>query len=160
MRKLAGLLALATLAFAPAAAAGGWATVGVSPLPPTDGSDWNVTLIIKQHGKTPLDNVTPTITISNDGGETRTFTASHAGKPGTYRATVDFPSDGTWSYVINDGFSRTHTFAPVTIGAAGTGDAFPTLTVTIAVALGLALAALLVFFARRRRPQPHLAPTP
>jgi hypothetical protein len=158
MRKLLGVL-VAALIVAPAAVAGGWATVGVSPMPPEDGSDWNVVLMIKQHGRTPLDGVQPAITISKNGtGETKTFAATPTGKPGQYRAKVAFPSDGTWSYVINDGFSRTHTFTPVTIGAVGDDGSFPTVTVTVAVALGLALAALVVLLGRRRL-QPRLAAT-
>jgi hypothetical protein len=158
MRKLLGML-VAALVVAPAAVAGGWATVGVSPMPAEDGSDWNAVLMIKQHGRTPLDGVQPAITISNSGtGETRTFAATPTGTPGQYRAKVSFPSDGTWTYVINDGFSRTHTFAPVTIGAAGDGGSFPTVTVTVAAALGLVLAALIVLVGRRRL-QPRLATT-
>jgi MYXO-CTERM domain-containing protein len=165
MRKLAGVLALAALALAPAAAAGGWATVGVSPLPSEDDSDWNVTLIVKQHGRTPLDGVQPTITIRNTGsGETKTFAAKPAGKPGTYTATVRFPSNGTWAYEVYDGFTQyggaqTHTFKPVTIGGVGDDGSFPVATVTVAVAIALGLAGLLVLLARRRRPQPQVAPT-
>ena len=158
MRKLVGVI-VAALVVAPSAVAGGWATVGVAPMPPEDGSDWNVVLMVKQHGRTPLDGVQPAITITNKGsGETKSFAATPTGAPGEYKATVSFPSDGTWSYMINDGFSRTHTFPPVTIGGVGDDGSFPTMTVTIAVALGLALAALLVLLGRRRL-QPRLAAT-
>jgi hypothetical protein len=159
MRKLLGVLAAALIAV-PAAGAGGFATVGVSSLPPEDGSAWNVELTILAHGRTPVDGLSPAITIQKGVAPPQTFTATPAGKPGHYRATVAFPSDGTWSYTINDGYSRTHTFAPVTIHDVGTADgAFPWLTTTIAAAIGLALAALLVLLARRRRPEPRLVPT-
>lgn len=156
MRKLLGVLAAALIAV-PAAGAGGFATVGLSSLPPEDGSAWTVELTILQHGRTPLDGLTPAITIQKDDGSSQTFTATPAGKPGHYRATVAFPSDGTWRYTINDGFSQTHTYAPVTIGSAD--GSFPWLATTTAAALGLALAALLALLVRRRRPQPRLVPT-
>jgi hypothetical protein len=159
MRKLLGVLATALIAV-PAAGAGGFATVGLSSLPPEDGSAWNVELTILQHGRTPLDGLTPTITIQKGDGALQTFTAVPAGKPGLYKATVKFVSDGTWTYTINDGFSRTHTFAPVTVVGVGGGDgSFPWVGTTLTVAVSLALAALLALFVRRRRPQPQLAAT-
>jgi hypothetical protein len=160
MRKLVAVLA-AALAVAPAAGAGGFATVGVTPLPPEDGSGWTVVLMIKQHGRTPLDGLRPSITIRNpDTGTTKTYAARPTGnRPGEYTATVVFPSDGTWSYVIDDGFTRTHTFAPITIHGVGADGSFPTAVVAAAVALALALGALLALVARRRRLQPGLAAT-
>lgn len=159
MRKLLGVLAAALIAV-PAATAGGWATVGVSSLPPEDGSDWNVQLTILQHGRTPLDGLSPAIMVAKDGGTPQTFNATPAGKSGVYKATVTFPSDGTYTYTINDGFSRIHTFKPVSVVGVGGGDvSFPWVTTTIAAAVGLALAALLVLLARRRRPEPRLAAT-
>jgi hypothetical protein len=160
MRKLLGVLAAALIAV-PAAGAGGWATVGLSSLPPEDGSDWNVQLTILQHGRTPLDGLSPTIMIRKDGGAPQTVAATPAGKPGLYRATVEFPSAGTWTYTINDGFSRVHTFKPVTVVGVGGGDgSFPWVGTTIAVAAGFALAALGALFVRRRRPRPQLAASP
>lgn len=157
MRKLVAVL-VAALAVAPAAGAGGFATVGLSSMPPEDGSEWNVVLTIKQHGRTPLDGLSPSITIRNtDTGATQTFAAEAAGKTGQYDATVVFPGDGTWSYVIDDGFTQTHTYTPVTIDGTGGGSSFPTATVTIAVVLALALGTLAVLLARRRRLQPGIA---
>jgi hypothetical protein len=163
MRKLIAV-AVVALAAAPAAFGGGWATVGVSPLPSGDDSDWNATLMVKQHGQTPLDGVQPSITIRNAStGENETFAATPTGNPGEYRAHVVFPSDGTWRYEVYDGFTeyggaQTHTFAPVTISTPG-GSSFPTVTVVLVAALLLAVAAPLVLLARRRRLQPGLAAT-
>lgn len=158
MRMLVVALAAALIAV-PSTLAGGFATVGVTPLPPTDGSPWDVQLTVLQHGRTPLDNLSPSITIRNSAGAAQTFAATPAGKPGVYRATVRFPTDGTWSYTIDDGFTRVHTYAPVTIdGAAGDGS-FPTEAVAAGAALALALGALLVVAARRRRLQPGIAAT-
>ena len=163
MRKLIAVAAVA-LAAAPAALGGGWATVGVSPLPSADDADWNATLTVKQHGRTPLDGLKPSITIRNaSGGEEETFAATPTGNPGEYRAHVVFPSDGTWRYEVYDGFTtyggaQTHTFAPVTINAPG-GSSFPTVAVVLGIALALLLAVPLALLARRRRLQPGLAAT-
>ena len=157
------VIAMAGLALATAGAAGsgGFATVGVSPMPPDDaGTPWNVNLKVLQHGRTPLDGVVPMITIRNAStGETKSFTATPTGTSGMYRATVTFPSNGTWTYEINDGFTQTHTFAPVTLSGDGGDSSAPIWAISGAVALGMALLAGLVLFARRRRPRPDLAPT-
>jgi hypothetical protein len=115
----AGAAALA-LAVPGVATAGGFATVGLSSLPDgtQPGKAWHVTLTILQHGISPLQDVEPTIRIrSADGNATRTFSARPAGKPGLYTADVVFPTAGRWHYAIDDGFTQTHTFAPVAIGS-------------------------------------------
>ena len=53
----------------------------------------NVNITVLQHGRTPLEGVTPTITIRN-GDSTKTFTATATKKPGVYRASVTFPTAG------------------------------------------------------------------
>jgi hypothetical protein len=152
MRKLLIGLALAALALPAATTAGGWATVGLTP-PPDDmgpGQTWNAELKVLQHGVTPLDGVQPIVMISN-GSNDRAFPAKPTGEPGAYEANVVFPEAGKWSYRVDDGFSRTHTFAPVTIGAAGDGGGFPVLTATAVIALLLGLAAMFFLLVRRVR---------
>ncbi len=138
-----GFAAIAVIA-APVAAGGGWATAGLSSLPPSGlqtGQDWPVEITVLQHGRTPLTGVQPRLTIRNveTGVAAGTFSATPTGKAGVYRTVVQFPGAGTWSYEVDDGFSRTHTFKPVEIAAAGSDSSFPTLPVG-----GLALALLLV----------------
>jgi hypothetical protein len=159
MRKLLIGLALAALALPASAAAGGWATAGVSP-PPDDmgpGQTWDARITVLQHGNpdTPLQGVVPTLTIKN-GSTSKTFTATPSDEAGVYIAHVVFPRTGEWSYSVHDGFTQyggaqTHTFAPVTIGAAGDGGGFPVLTATAVIAFLLGLAALLYLLARRLR---------
>jgi hypothetical protein len=138
MRTVLTLCLVAVTLVLPAAArAGCMATAGLAP--PPDGLDagerWNARLSILQHGVRPLDGLRPRITIVNAAtGDRTAFAARPAGAPGEYRASVVFPSGGTWRYEVWDGFThmdgspvpcaRTHTFASVTIGgpAAG-GDA-------------------------------------
>jgi hypothetical protein len=114
------------LVLPPAAGAGGFATVGLSSLPTgtVAGEPWDVRLTILQHGRTPLSGVSPRIRVTSaDGETTRSFAARPTGRAGVYRASVVFPAAGSWRYVVDDGFSLTHEFAPVRIGA---GSAEPT----------------------------------
>ena len=118
--RIAMLAALAALALPASAGAGGFATVGLGSLPDgtAPGTPWHVELTILQHGRGPLSDLSPTIRIrSADGRSARTFAARPAGEPGVYRADVVFPRAGRWTYVVDDGFSLRHTFAPVAIGS-------------------------------------------
>ena len=116
------------LALPGAAGAGGFATVGLSSLPDgtAPGRPWHVTLTILQHGRTPLSDLQPSVRVASPDGQTvRTFAARPAARPGTYTVSVVFPSAGRWTYSIDDGFTQTHTYAPVTIGAAAAVPALP-----------------------------------
>lgn len=164
MKKLLLALVLAAVAV-PAATAGGWATVGLSSLPPKDlkaGQDWPLEITVLQHGRTALPGVKPVVTIRNlkTGAVGGTFAATPTGRPGVYHTVVRFPAGGSWSYEVYDGFvtyggAETHTFKPVTIGAGSSGSSFPTLPVGGAV-LGLALLAA-VLHVRRSKPAPQPA---
>ncbi|MDQ3778635.1 MAG: FixH family protein [Actinomycetota bacterium] len=156
MRKLLISFVLVALAAPAAAAAGGWATAGLAP-PPDDvgpGDTWNARITILQHGQTPLSGVTPTLTIRN-GGTAKTFAAAPTDEAGVYVANVVFPSAGTWSYEVHDGFTRyggakTHSFAPVTIGDGG-GGGVPLVGIVGLALLGLGALVLLYLLARRVR---------
>jgi hypothetical protein len=121
----AALLAITALLLLPAGVlAGGWATVGLSSTPDglAPGTPWNVEIEVLQHGRTPLENVHPTVAITTAGDETpRTFTTSPTGRPGVYRASVTFPRAGTWRYVVDDGFTARHPYPPVQIAGNGAG---------------------------------------
>ena len=152
MRALLLAVVAALLVAAPASA-GGWATAGLGP--PDDGlgagDTWNAEVTILQHGVTPLVGVSPVVKISK-GGKTHEFAAAPTGEDGVYLAKVEFPSEGSWTYQVDDGFGRTHSFAPVQIGA-GSGDggfAIPDWTWALVAAAGGLILLLLV--ARRSRP--------
>ena len=118
------LLAITALLVLPAgAAAGGFATVGLSSTPDglAPGAPWNVELEILQHGRTPLEHLSPAVTITS-GDVTRTFAATPAGRAGFYRASVTFPHAGSWTYVVDDGFTARHPYPAVAIGSSN-GDA-------------------------------------
>ena len=162
MRKLV-LTVLAAALAAPAATAGGWATAGVDSQP--SGKEWDATITILRHGRTPTDDAAPSITIRNDEGVTKTFAAKPIGG-GRYTVRVEFPTEGTWRYEVNTGLAATghgadqvQTFAPVEIRGAGDGgSAMPAWPLATAAALALLLA-IGFFLARRRRLTPSLAPT-
>lgn len=155
MRTRALLVAIAiTLAIAPTAAGGGWATVGFAPLP--DGTDagatWSPTIFVKQHGVTPLTGLQPIVSVHRDDGAMQTFTAVETSEAGSYRADVVFPSEGDWRVTIESGFGGSNvTYGPVEVGSpavtGGGGPELPTLGLLVALALlgGVALVA-----ARRR----------
>ena len=150
MKTSLALAVAALLALAPAAHAGGWATVGLSSTPTS--TSWVVDLTILQHGRTPLEGVKPVVIVEGGGR----FTATPTGKPGVYRAAVRFPSPGRWEYRIDDGFTRVHAYPAVELGApAAAASSGPDLRLLVpGVALLLAAAALVM---PRRRPQPQAA---
>ena len=151
------LAVTAALVLAAPAAAGGFATVGLGP-PDSGlgaGDTWNAEMTILQHGVTPLVGIAPVVKISK-GGETHEFAAAPTGEPGVYLAKVEFPTQGSWTYVVDDGFSQTHSFAAVQIGP-GSGDggfSIPDWTWVLAAAA----AGLLVLFLIARRSRPSTAP--
>ena len=162
MRKLVHAVLAAAVA-APAATAGAWKRAGVEPQP--TGKDWEATITILRHGRTPTDGAAPSITIRNDSGVAKTFPAKPLGN-GKYRANVEFPSTGTWRYEVNTGLAATgygtdqvQTYLPVEItgGSGGDSSGVPSWPFAAAAAVALALAAAL-FLARRRRPAAGLAP--
>jgi hypothetical protein len=152
------------LVFAPAARAGGWATVGLSSTPDATaaGKAWVVDITVLQHGRTPLTDVKPVVMISS-GAEHQDFAARPTGKPGVYRASVVFPSAGRWEYQIDDGFisQQPHTYPAVQIGATpatAASDGGPSrLWLIGGIALLLAAAALLVGPRLRHSQQPQAA---
>jgi hypothetical protein len=156
MRALLLAVSAALLLAAPAAA-GGWATVGLGP-PDSGlgaGDTWNAQMTILQHGVTPLVGVSPVVKITK-GGKTLDFPATPTSQAGVYVAKVEFPSEGSWTYQVDDGFSRTHSFAAVQIGP-GSGDggfSIPDWT----WALAAAAAGLIVILLVARRSRPATAP--
>jgi hypothetical protein len=122
-------IALTLALLAPAlASAGGFATAGLSSTPDgiAPGKPWKVDITVLQHGRTPLDGLTPRVRISS-GAVTREFAAKPTAEPGVYRAEVVFPKAGEWEYVVLDGFNdqMPHTFPAVRIGGGAASPASP-----------------------------------
>ena len=167
MRRLLPLAVLVAAVLAPSAAAGGWATVQLSAVP-TDGMKSGTTLPIDitvlQHGRTPLEGVTPVFRIRDEAGKLlASYRGAPTGRAGVYHVDARIPDARTMRYEVYDGFTEyggatTHTYAPVSIASSGTDDgSFPTRPVA-GVAIALALAAAGVFLLlRRKRPSPQAA---
>ena len=101
MKKLLLLVAVAAVAV-PAASAGGWATVGLSSLPPVGLGPGKVA---GRHHRAPArpDAARGRRRSSDrdDGGKVvDTFTATPTGKTGVYHADVTFPGEGTYAYEV------------------------------------------------------------
>lgn len=157
MRHLVVLGALAgALALAPAASAGGWASVGFAPLPDgtSAGSTWSPTIYVKQHGVTPLAGLQPVVEVYNDTGAVTKFIASETAEVGAYQADVVFPSQGDWSVTIHSGFGDSRvTYGPLAIGApaVGGGDSRELPVLGLGVALLALLGGVALVLARRAR---------
>ena len=165
MLRLTIVAAVASLVVAGTASAGGWATAGVSPPPPDDpsgGSTWNTDITIKQHGVTPLDNITPAVILRNTAtGEEQQFKGTPTGKPGTYSAEVVFPDSGRWAVQVYDGFTEygnatRHNFGVVALDgpAASAAGEFPLGWTLAGVGAAIAGIVALVLFLRRRTTAP------
>ncbi len=87
------------------------------------GQTFELELVVKQHGRTPLDGLAPSVEITSADGDRRTFTAVPAGAPGTYVAELAYPTAGTWQTRLFDGFTDAtpHRLAPLEVTAAGAG---------------------------------------
>jgi hypothetical protein len=158
MRVLVVLGALvAALAVAPLASSGGWATVGFEPLPDgtSAGGTWNPTILIKQHGISPMTGLQPVVEIYDDSGALTSFDARETSEAGVYEANVVFPTEGDWRVSIRSGFGESNlSYGPFSIGPPAGDDEGGASDLPV-VGLGVVLLALAgavaVAFARRSR---------
>ncbi len=84
--------------------AGGWAVVTLDQLPPqvVAGQPIPVGFMVRQHGRTLLNGLSPKITATRaDAYESFTVVAIQQGAVGHYAATLTFPNAGTWNWTIN-----------------------------------------------------------
>jgi hypothetical protein len=126
-RSLTAILAALTATFvlASSALAGGWANAILDDPgdggTPGAGEPITIGFTLLQHGVTPVDFGTPSVTIMNaDSGESRTFEARQRGASGHWVARVTYPSNGTWQMTVThpDLEVAMSGFRPVTIGPA------------------------------------------
>jgi hypothetical protein len=157
MSRITLLAAIAFAALTSTAAAGGWATVelGSTPSGLKAGEPWNVELIVKQHGITPMAGVTPSVEITDEAGAVHTFAARPTDKVGHYVAEVTFPAAGEWKTRLYDGFTDVvpHRLSPLTVepasGGSATGGDFPwPQTIAIAFVVLLFLGGLVATLGR------------
>ncbi|PKO11726.1 MAG: hypothetical protein CVU39_27745 [Chloroflexi bacterium HGW-Chloroflexi-10] len=102
--------------------AGGWALITLDQLPGdvVAGEPLNIGFTVRQHGRTPVDGLTPTITASLPGSTEKVIAiASAEGKIGHYTATLTFPESGVWDWTISA--FATMQMPPLTV-VAGSGQ--------------------------------------
>src|SRR5438105_13523803 len=82
--------------------AGGWAVTSLDPLPAglQAGQTYRLGYVIRQHGVTLFDKATPQIRIQQ-GDQQLTFRGFPSGDPGHYVSEVQFPSAGSWTWVVD-----------------------------------------------------------
>lgn len=106
-----------------AVAAGGWAVITLDDLPDavTAGRPITLTFTVRQHGRTPLDNLHPSIEAAPpSGGDHVRADAVPAGGTGRYRSTLTLPDTGSWRLTINSGFGPSHVdLDPISVMAPG-----------------------------------------
>lgn len=157
--------AVAALALATVALAGGWSVVVLDQASAslaagelTAGAPFTIGFTVLQHGKHPVDGLSPRITLTpQDGGETITVLAEAASGPGRYQAQILLPAAGAWAWQI-DAFGPPATLAPLRVVAPAPTAAAP-LTFTLpwpwlALLAALALMAALLTIHARRSPAP------
>jgi len=154
------LIVLSTLVLAlvatGTATSGGWATVGIAPLPDgtEPGGTWRTEITVLQHGRTPLEGLAPVVRITGDDGASHEFLAMPTDKAGVYDASVVFPTSGDWRIAVESGFGDSRlTYGPVSITSSSGGEGARPAPTAWLVALGssLALASLLLLGTRRLR---------
>lgn len=171
LRRLGATLAalLLALGLAGGARAGGWsvvvldeesALIGVDR-PVGAGAPFTIGFTVLQHGKTPVDGITPRITLTSGAGERVTVFAEAEGGPGHYIATITLPAAGVWEWEV-EAFGPIATMAPITVAAPAPAPAPAVPAAALALwgalatlAIGLLAAALLALRARRPAPAPR-----
>ena len=118
-------LALSTIA---GTRLGGWAVVSVKDAPDHFVVDKPVTFdfIVRQHGETPLDGLTPSIS-ARKGVRWVNGKVVPTSAAGVYRATIAVPSTGNWNVTIESGFGPAKGRLPG-IRAIAAGEPPPTFT--------------------------------
>ena len=98
---------VAVFALVTAAYAGGWAIITVNQLPEyaVAGQPLTLTFSVRQHGKTLLSELHPTIQTAAPGGRTIKVAAMRTASPGEYSARLTAPEPGEWKITIVSGFN-------------------------------------------------------
>ena len=160
-----GMTLILVFAFVIPAFAGGWAVITLDEMPAgiVAGEPLMIGFTVMQHGKTPMNDLTPTITASLLNGQEFVVTAEHDEEPGHYTATLTFPKEGEWNWsiqaftmdqpmpVLNVAASTTKVTSQPEAGSQLATASMPVLMVIRLSALGLGLIGFVFAFRRRSR---------
>lgn len=171
LRNSLVLALLLSVVFAIPVFAGGWAVITLDELPTgiVAGKPFTVGFTVLQHGKTPLDGLSPTITANLYKDEEFVVPAEPQGEPGHYTATLTFPKEGKWRWSIQ-AFTMDQAMPMLSVAAPTSVAANPPVTKTesaisftspMLIVSGIALAVGLIgaVIAVRRRSRPVMALT-
>jgi cytochrome c2 len=113
------LAVLLSLILVVPAYAGGWAVITLDTLPSgaVAGEPLSIGFTVRQHGRTPMDGLTPKITAML-GGEKVVFFAEPEGEVGHYTAILTLPKDGEWEWAI-EAFTMYQPMPVLTVALAG-----------------------------------------
>ena len=161
-----GLALLLTLLFAIPVFAGGWAVITLDELPNNvvAGAPISVGFMVRQHGRTLMSDLTPTITahLSNS-TEAIVVEAKPEGETGHYVAALTFPKAGNWEWRIQ-AFTMDQPMPVLSVSAPVESASQPVtktdskpalfspLMIVRALALTIGFIGLAVAFRRRSRP--------
>jgi cytochrome c2 len=135
------LAVTALLILAAPALAGGWAVVTLDELPTqvVAGQSLTIGFVVRQHGRTPLDGLTPQIRATRaDAPGSFTVTARPQGETGHYQATLTFPSAGAWDWTI-DAFSFPQPMPRLDVSAATVVEEPQTSAAPVRVSLSMVI---------------------
>jgi hypothetical protein len=114
------------LLWAAPAKAGGWVVITLDDLPAGvhAGETVNLGLMVRQHGRTPIDTVSPAALATNqETGETVRVEAEKGEGAGHFTLAIVLPSQGVWDVQITaEPFGQTLQLAPITVLPAVTAD--------------------------------------
>ncbi len=127
LRRSIRVAALAAVAVPVAAFSfGGWAVITVDSLPEyaVAGTPVTLTLVVRQHGVTPLTELRPSVVARS--GSTVIEAKTGTTPTGHYSATMTLPRDGAWTIDIRSGFMNSATaLMPMRVVAAGASTPQP-----------------------------------
>jgi hypothetical protein len=152
------------LAFAIPVFAGGWAVITLDTLPTgvVAAEPFTVGFTVRQHGRTPMTGLDPTVTATLSRKEQFVVQAEPEGKPGHYTATLTFPKEGEWQWSIQ-AFSMDQPMPMLIVAApiaGSTGEvavktepiqSISPLWIIRALALGIGVLGLVIAFQRKSR---------
>ena len=119
-------LALSLLVAAPSTPAsfGGWATISVEKVPDkvVTGQPLDLVFVVKQHGKSPMSGLKPTLEVKGAGTVSR-VDAEPGKEKGQYKATIVLAQAGSYFITIHSGFGESRLTLPaISAVAAITGS--------------------------------------